>query len=127
MSYSWKLRNEQNSAFGEWENHENKGFLPPEEQQLLDQNNEFNSTDLKSFIEPFLNKHSNVTVVSEHGVETIKIEAVTLCEKGMYLTSKSLRLNFSNRYKSIPSEPKDWKQIYADAEELAEYLGIEYR
>lgn len=127
MSYSWKLRHEQNSAFGEWEKPENTGFLPPEEKVLLDQNDEFNSTDLKSFIAPFLNNHSNVTVVSEHGVKTIKVTAVTLCEKGMYLTSKELRLNFSDSYKSIPKEPKDWKQIYADAEELAEYLGIEYR
>lgn len=126
MSYAWKLRHENNSIGEIREVPKFTGFASSTEEDLSKQNKDFENTDLKDWIKPFLNKHSNVRLLDENSVMTIKVTAVKCCNNGMYESSIELKFNYSDKYESLPNIP-DFPHYIVEAQELAEYLGIAYR
>ena len=121
--YGWKER------FGlieEWVAPTFQGFATTDEETMVAENTTFCATDLQKFLEGKVNSHSSVKWERKGQTQTLTVCAVTCCDKGLFLSSESVKFHYSNEYESLPPLLEGNWDIYFLAEKLAEELGIRF-
>ena len=103
-----------------------QGFATADEETMVADNDQFYITDLQKFLESKINHHSSVKWERKGQTQTITVCAVTCCDKGLFLSSESVKFHYSNESESLPALLEgDW-DIYFLAEKLANDLGIRF-
>lgn len=121
--FGWK---ERLGILEEWVAPAFQGFASPSEEKMVLENTTFCETDLHQFLQDKINTHSSVKWERSGQTQTITVCAVTCCDKGLYLSSESVKFHYSNEYEALPPLLEGQWDIYFLAEKLAEELGVRF-
>lgn len=121
--FGWK---ERLGLIEEWVAPAFQGFASPTEEAMVVDNEKFLYTDLQKFLEGKVNPHSSVKWERSGQTQSVTVCAVTCCDKGLYLSSESVKFHYSDEYESLPPLLEGHWDIYFLAEKLAEELGVRF-